>query len=158
MLNNNQFRSHIIKPSLLPLDLWSPEAENLLVMTMAHESLGGTYLAQVGGPALGIYQMEPATHNDIWATNLRGANDMYKVLASKIMLSCNFLKQPYSEEMVSNLKYATIMARIFYLRCPESIPSDISALGAYCKKYWNTSKGKATAAEYQTDYNRFISK
>lgn len=31
MFNNTQLRSYVIKPALLPLDLWAPETEDLLV-------------------------------------------------------------------------------------------------------------------------------
>jgi hypothetical protein len=158
MLNANQLRSYVIKPALLPLDLWSPEAEDLLVMICAHESLGGTYVAQIGGPALGIYQMEPDTHNSIWSDDLRSRRDMYRILAGKLLLSCNFGHQPPAEEMVTNFKYATIMARIFFLRFLEPIPSTVPALGMYAKHFWNTKKGKATAQEYVDDFQWFTKK
>ena len=158
MFNHTQLRSYVIKPALLPLDLWAPEAEDLLVMICAHESVGGTYLAQTDGPALGIYQMEPATHNSIWSDDLRSRRDSYRILASKLLLSCNFNQQPPSEEMVTNLKYATIMARIFFLRFIEPIPNSVSGMGMYAKKFWNTSQGKATAQNYVDDFYRFTKK
>ena len=65
MLNIAQFRDLIVKSTLNDLLLYSEDAEELLVFTCAVESLGGTYLQQVKGPALGIYQMEPVTYNDI---------------------------------------------------------------------------------------------
>ena len=66
MIDNKQLRECIIKPTLDSLQMYSQAAEELLVFTCACESLGGTYLKQVKGPALGIYQMEPATYQDIW--------------------------------------------------------------------------------------------
>ena len=62
MIDNKQLRELIIGPSLDALQMYSKEAEEILVFTCASESLGGTYLKQVKGPALGIYQMEPATY------------------------------------------------------------------------------------------------
>ena len=46
--------------------LVSQEAENLLMGTAAQESALGEYIRQLGnGPALGIFQMEPETFDDI---------------------------------------------------------------------------------------------
>lgn len=155
MINAAQLREFVIRPALHSIGLWSSEAEDLLIMIAAHESVGGTYLAQTDGPALGIYQMEPATHNSIWSDDLRSRRDSYRILASKLLLTCNFNQQPPSEEMVTNLKYATIMARIFFLRFIEPIPNSVSGMGMYAKKFWNTSKGKATAQNYVDDFYRF---
>ena len=66
-INTKHLRLYIIRPTLQKINLWSEAAENLLLGTAAQESLLGTYLKQNGnGPALGIYQMEPNTHKDIW--------------------------------------------------------------------------------------------
>lgn len=59
-------RDLIIRPTLVEMGHYSPAAEALLLGTAAHESHGGRYLSQIRGPARGIYQMEPATHDDLW--------------------------------------------------------------------------------------------
>lgn len=42
---------------------------DLLFRTACHESLCGQQIIQVGGgPARGVYQMEGATHDDVWDT------------------------------------------------------------------------------------------
>ena len=67
MIDHKQFRELIIRPSLMPLDLYSEDAEELLIGICAHESKGGTYLMQKdGGPAAGFFQMEPETYTDLW--------------------------------------------------------------------------------------------
>ena len=69
-----QFRECIIRPTLRALEPEIPHslvAEELLMLTAAHESHLGTYLKQKGGPALGIYQMEPATYRDLHENFLR---------------------------------------------------------------------------------------
>ncbi|MEE9541175.1 MAG: hypothetical protein V3V85_06750, partial [Candidatus Thorarchaeota archaeon] len=47
-------------------------AVNLLLGTVYQESTinGITHLKQVGGPALGIYQIEPDTEHDTWENYL----------------------------------------------------------------------------------------
>ena len=57
----NQFREEVVRPVLQDLKMYSPVAENLIMGTAAQES-GFTYIKQLGGgPALGMFQVEPAT-------------------------------------------------------------------------------------------------
>ena len=66
MLDIPQFRANIIRPVLLVIGGESRAAENLILGTALQES-NLRYLRQLGdGPARGVYQMEPATHDDIW--------------------------------------------------------------------------------------------
>jgi len=72
MINHEQFRKYIIYPTLFPLSvngvsLYSRNAEELLIATMAHESKGGTFLKKQEGPAVGVYQMEPNTYNELYS-------------------------------------------------------------------------------------------
>ena len=136
------------------MDLWSERAENLLVMTMAHESNGGYYLDQDSGPAIGVYQMEEATFNDIWRRYLFGRPE----LEAKIMSACNLHHIPDAGEMAGNLYLATAMARVFYCRVYTKIPDDLQEMAQYCKKYWNTEEGKATADQYYGAYLKFTAK
>lgn len=156
MLDCDQFREVIIRPTLQALQLYTPVAEELLVATAAHESLGGTYLKQVTGPALGLYQMEPATHDDIWAKFLPSHYD----ISYKLMNICKMSTKPIAEMMVYNLFYATCMARVFYLRCPQALPqdSDVGSLWEYYKKWWNTEKGKAEKDDFVKAYAKFTGK
>ena len=71
-LDVNQVRLYVVRPALQEIGLWSQVAENLVLGTAVTESRL-KYLKQLGkGPALGIFQMEPFTHNDIWRTHLWG--------------------------------------------------------------------------------------
>lgn len=152
MINAAQVQTVIIQPALQYLNLWSAVAEKLLMLTGANESLGGTYLVQVKGPALGFYQMEPATHDDIWQNYLP-----YKLsLCQKVV---NYLgkAKPAPERLVYDMYYATLMARIHYLRHPSPLPSnDIDAIADYYKKVWNTHLGQATVTAAINNYNKFV--
>lgn len=157
-INAKQFRELIVRPTLKYLDPeipYSTEAEDLLVMTAAHESHLGTYIKQVNGPALGVYQMEPATHDDIWANFLK--------YQAKIFWVIDDLRHG-SNNLVFDLRYATAMARVHYYRDKEAIPKEkdyptrseyIDALGAYAKRVYNTELGKATAKQYVKDYLKY---
>ncbi len=155
MINSIQFRNLVVRPTLKKIDLYSPYAEELLIMTMAHESNGGQYLKQVGGgPALGVYQMEKGTFNDLWRS-LNDENSNLHKYAIKILLACDLSHQPDAEDMEGNLYLATAMARVYYARVRNPIPTNLDDMSLYAKKYWNTEYGKATAEDYLSAYYRF---
>jgi len=138
------------------LKLDSPVAEELLIATAAHESLGGTYLKEDHGPALGLYQMEPVTHDDIWSKFMPNHSEV----THRLMTTCQMSTKPLSSMLVFNLFYSTAMARIFYLRATAGLPatSDIDALWEYYKKFWNTEKGRAVKEDFIRNYFRFLNK
>jgi len=134
----------------------SPSAVELLMLTAAQETHLGKYLKQVRGPALGIYQMEPNTYQDIWANyicyrqNLLDAmNDLYGNSGIEWQL-----------RMRGDLVYQTIMSRIFYMRIPAALPAIDSPmdLAYYWKKYYNTKYGKGTPEEAYKNYLKFCFK
>jgi hypothetical protein len=155
MIDSKQLRNLIIKPALDSLQLYSSHAEELLVFTCATESLGGHYLAQVKGPALGIYQMEPATYSDLWQRFITRNSKISTLLG--MHFNVNLI--PPEERLIYDLRYATAMSRLFYFRIPEKLPdaSNIDEIWAYYKKYYNTEKGKAKKGESIDKYQHFIS-
>ena len=155
MLNITQFRELIVKSSLLDLHMYSVDAEELMVFTCAVESLGGTYLKQVSGPALGIYQMEPATYNDIWQNYIKTKSSLFMSILSNFHLSF----MPPEEILIYDLRVATAMTRLFYSRVKAPLPpaTDPDAIWAYYKLYYNTLKGAAEKEESIKKYHDFIS-
>lgn len=143
-------RHYIIRPTLQHLQLWTKAAENLLLGTAAQESELGTYLHQLNGPALGIYQIEPATHDDIWQHYL----DYRRPLAQRVLA----LGNAREEQLIANLNYATAIARLVYLRAPQALPAhnDLDGLAHYYKRYYNTPKGKATPQQFIENYQRWV--
>lgn len=154
MLDCSQFRSLIIEPVLSKLRVYSKGAEELLVFTCAAESLGGTLLQQIKGPALGIYQMEPNTYTDIWVNYIRNRNQMATLMA--LHFGCS--KIPDVERLIYDLHFATAMSRIHYLRVTQNIPDpkDVEGIWDYYKKYYNTEKGKAKKEDSIKKYQDFI--
>ena len=152
-MDPKQFRLHLVRPALQIVDLWSEGAEELLLGTAAQES-HFKYVRQLNdGPALGFFQMEPATHNDIWANYLEYRHE----LACKILDACGLSDDPpVADRLVWDARYAAIMARIHYLRVPQKLPSkdDVWGQGKYWKAYYNTPKGKGTVEEYVHNYGR----
>lgn len=159
MINYNQFREHIVIPVLKYLEPeipFSEEAVDLLMMTCAHESKGGTFLKQINGPALGVYQMEPDTHRDIW-DNFLGFRSG---LNHKCFRLINDAGYGLAGQMVYDFQYATAMARVHYYRVPLALPTKagyteheyLSQLASYAKTYYNTELGKAKSIDYYRDF------
>ena len=144
-LDVGQLKHLVVEPTLTGLGLGGSSAVNLLTGTALAESRG-TYLKQIGGgPALGLWQMEPATHDDCWDNFLRFP--VGKRLGSILedMLAPDL---PRSAQMVTNLRYACAMARIRFYRVKDALPvaSDPYALSRYHKVHYNTVLGAADPA------------
>lgn len=153
MIDRHHLRVYVVRPVLHHLGLHSLAAESLLIGTAAQESGGGRYLEQLGGgPALGIYQMEPGTHRDIWQNFLAHRADLASRVADLCAPGLSRL-----EQLPANLLYATAMARVHYLRVPQSLPSayDVPALAAYWKQHYNTPLGRGSVAEFISNWSRY---
>ena len=77
MLAGN-LKKYIIIPTLDYMRMNSNSAVNLLLGTAAQESRLGKYLHQINGPALGIYQCEPNTLDDIFNKYLRHRKELLR--------------------------------------------------------------------------------
>ncbi len=147
MLDPQHFLAYVVRPSLDSIGLWSPAAERLLLGTAITES-ELTWLRQHGdGPARGVYQIEPATHADIWAHYLayraRLAERVARLAAGAI---------PRADQLTWNLGYATAIARLVYYRRPEPLPAadDLAGLARYWKAHFNTNLGAGSAEDFRT--------
>lgn len=141
MTNLTQVKTRIIQPVLNALGpLWdSQAAANLLTYTFLAESGGGQNIVQLGGgPALGPFQMEPATHDDCWANFLAYQQEL---AAIGKQLACG--GNVGSSQMVGNWSYAAFMARVRYIRAPQALPApnDAAGIANYHKTVYNTSLG-----------------
>lgn len=153
-MNLNQLKQDIILPTLSILQAYSDDAMNLLVFTCAVESNGGEYVKQINGPALGIYQMEPTTHTDIWSNFIRRNVRLQQIIG--LNFNCPTIPDP--DRLVYDLRYATMMARLHYMRFSEMLPdtNNHDDLFDYYKKYYNTEFGKATKADSIKKYKSYI--
>lgn len=160
MIRSAQLRSYIIQPALKAMGEYSIDIEEMLVAISAQETCGGTFLKQQEGSALGIFQMEPGTHDSIWKHYLSTHDGTIpNNIGLKILKACKYLAMPSADTMIYNLWYATIMARAFWLDVHEPIPAhnDLNAIWLQYKKYWNTPDGKATQEEFFNNYHKFTS-
>jgi len=150
MIEKKQLKE-LVEKTLIAIDLYSTDAVNLILGTIAQESAGGKYLRQLkSGIAIGICQMEPLTFNDNceW---LETKPDLMK----KIQWFCGIdkFKVTYLEW---NLAFSIALCRVYYLRKPEKLPTDINGYARYWKKYYNTYLGAGTEDEFIKNYKKYV--
>jgi hypothetical protein len=153
---------NIIRIALQPLTatrhpLYSPQAEEILLMIAAHESGLGKHLVQLGGgPARGLFQVEMATMRDNYHAFINARPDL-----SQQIREVSGVDRPREfqgeEQLTYNPIFGAIMARLWLYRRPGQLPPahDIPALAAYCKDHYNVT-GAATPEKYITDYHRLV--
>jgi len=148
MLSLTDLRDVIVRPVLERLGLHSPSAECLLLGTALAES-GCTSLRQNGGPALGLFQMEPATHDDIARAFLAFRPSLKSAVAA--------LAAPWPQgaaQLATNPAYAAAFCRLSYLRAPPPLPEPEAADGMarYWKAFYNTPLGRGDPARFMALY------
>ena len=152
MMSVKDFQTEVVIPAGQHLEMHSVSAVHLLVGTAIHES-NLFYLRQLDdGPALGFFQMEPDTHNDIWGNYV----DYRADLAEKLMdLSVG---EPSAEQLKWNLLYAAAMARVHYYRVPQSLPGhqDSAGMARYWKQHYNTHLGAGLEEEFERSYRQYV--
>ena len=150
------FRLFIVRPTLKRMGMWSPAAEDLIVGTAAHESQFRAFDQVTGkddvtlGPAYGVYQIEPATFDDI--------NRYLKRRADIRIIVQSFLS-PWPDELhqlVGNLNYATAIARVKYWMAPEPLPAGLPGIAEYWNKYYNSYLGAGTPEQFIEDYRFYV--
>ncbi len=150
-MNAQQLLDHIITPTLKYMggNYRTDNARMLLLATAAIESECGYYIKQVGGPALGVWQMEPDTENDILA-NCDALRDSY------FLKLVNRLKAriPYEDDLTICPVYACAMARLKYAMDAAPLPdcNNILAMYDYYKRIYNTPLGASTYVKFESAY------
>lgn len=153
MIDPKQLRDLVIYPILDMLQLDKNDdgkaACQLLLGTAMQES-GLHYLSQISGPALGLWQMEPATFEYLsdW---IRARPQLDSRLGDLAFLE--------HEQLAGNLYLACAYARFKYYSIPAPLPSfdDIEAQAAYYKQWYNTPLGAATTDQYLANWKKLQS-
>ena len=135
-----------------PGTLCSEAAVELLMMTAAQETKLGRYIKQINGPALGIFQIEPKTYWDLHKNYLA-----YRMVYRKLVNYYESAWQPIEFDLMGNLPFQIIAARVIYKRDDAPLPdaNDIKGMAQYYKRVWNTSAGKATPDEAEKHYRKY---
>jgi hypothetical protein len=146
MIDPKQLRS-LVKRTLKRIPHgYSESSEVAVLMLSAHESRLGKYLKQTQGPALGMGQIEPITHDDTWKHG-----DTCAANAKILRIDRDVERLEY------DLVYQIFMIRQRLFMKPEALPpsNDPWAIAEYLKKHWNTTRGKAEADDYYKAYNYY---
>ena len=141
-----EFRDQTIVPALQAISLHTDAAAELLLGTALAESRLVWRRQLNDGPARGLFQMEMATHNDIWSNYLK----FRSTLANAVRALKTSAKADPETELENNDAYAAAMTRVHYRRAPAKLPAagEVQAMAAYWKLYYNTPLGAGTVSKY----------
>lgn len=167
------FLSTVIQPVLRALAQYdsrmnTPAAEVILLGTCAQESDFCAYGSQTGGgPALGVHQVERATHTDLWVNFILPRPNLARIIDECVAVTqvLPMLKrdpgyldsEEFHAQLEYNWAYCTAMARVKYWRSREAMPAadDLPGLGRYYERVYNAG-GKGTAQEWVESYKYFV--
>ena len=114
-LDAKQLRELVIRPALMEIELWSEAAEELVLGTAIVESRL-SFIKQLGsGPALGLWQIEPDTHRDVYRNFLEYREGVYDQV-----MSLSAPGQTFEENLTSNMQYGAAICRLCYYLAPEA--------------------------------------
>lgn len=149
-MNSEQFTKYIIKDVLEYLNMYSDDAVTLLLGTFYQESDGGEYIHQIGGgPALGVFQIEPDTARDCYKNFL----DYRPQLKEKVNHFYNS-NLSLEENLIGNLHFQVALARIIYYRDSKPIPGTLEGVAEYWKRVYNTVKGAGTVKKFLASFKK----
>ena len=135
----------IIEWGLKEMDLYSEDAVDLVYKTGNAET-GYRHLKQMGGgPAIGFWQVEPATLIDIMDNYVK-----YRPKLEKRLISLGFDRRDIEVRVMSNIALQAVFCRLKYKRDKYALPksSDLEAQAKYWKRVYNTHLGKGTITHF----------
>lgn len=151
-MNAQQLLDYIIKPTheYMGGNYASKESSFLSLCTAAIESNCGEYIKQINGPALGPWQMEPDTHDDVWQNCDNLSNNPLPLAYRVKQLQLSPDNNPLNDLVVSPM-YSCAMARLKYSMDPHPLPKlsgnkDLDCINffEYYKRVYNTELGAST--------------
>ena len=142
----------IVEYALYKIDSYSDDALALVVRTgMAESGYRALKGYGEGNPAIGFWQVEPATLNDM-ITNYIHYRSHYK--KNLISLGMNFEKDTIMSVM-SNMAVQAALCRLHYRRDKDPIPSwdNLEGQASYWKRVYNTVEGRGTVKHFMKANN-----
>lgn len=151
----DELRLFVVRPTLKQLRAWSPGMEALLLGTAAQESELGFHLKQGRRHGMGIFQILPSTHRQIWDKYLIN----FPPLASKVRglaSQRDFLQHPHAE-LATNLRYATAIAWLVYRAAGvENVESDnLPKMAKLWKKHFHHGPS-ARLRDFIDSYSKLV--
>ena len=158
------FLTHVIHPVIEVLgfddgeelaevddDVYMFPSEALLLGTALAETSLEQIVQYGGGPAVGYFQIEPATYEDILGNWLVG--ERAREITPKIYKVCCLPYMPDAGAMIWHPRFAACMCRLHYRRQPRysdklALPDTIEGIAEYWGTYYNTSLGKGSVEHF----------
>ena len=137
----------IAEYALYRIDSYSDDALALVVRTgMAESGYRALKGYGDGNPAIGFWQIEPATMNDMIENYINYRSKYKKTLIS---LGMNFEKDTIMSIM-SNMAVQAALCRLHYRRDKDPLPSwdDMEGQAKYWKRVYNTVEGRGTVKHF----------
>ena len=163
-INAAQLLKFVVRPTLERMTMAGEAAEQLVMGTIAVESDMGHFVRQMGGPAVGIGQMEPATAADLLFRYLNRRDDTARRFQNAFSL-INDTKISWNSvpinlilnKLTSDLAFSVALVRLRYWVVPEALPAagDLRGLGRYWKAHYNTAQGAGTAMLFVRKYEQY---
>ena len=158
VINLEQYKKHILMPVLKSLEMDSLEAVDLMMGTGLQESEFKHLMQIGGGPAIGFFQMEMVTAEDIVYRYVQNKKSEFrtKITGAVPLGSPAWLLTPneLKWELTVNLALQVLLTRLKYYMVPEPIPTYLSGQAKYWKQYYNTPLGAGTSDQYYNKYTK----
>ena len=138
----------IVEYSLYKLDCYSDDALALVVRTgMAESGYRALKGYGDGNPAIGFWQIEPATMYDMMRNYIAYRATYRKSLEE---LGMQFEGDDIEISVMSNLAVQAALCRLHYRRDKHKIPSwdNLEEQGSYWKRVYNTKLGRGTVKHF----------
>jgi hypothetical protein len=148
-----QLLDYVVRPALAALNLpGNSRAEEMLVMGTAAKESGFDAIRQIGGgPALSLWQIEPATARD--------ALERASPAALKGLMRFAGMGGGMAviEDLPGNLYLGAALCRLIYYLKPFAMPTTPTpaALAYIWKQFYNSPQGAGTEAEFLESWRRF---
>ena len=135
----------IIDWTLKKIDMYSKDAASMVYTTGMAESKY-KYLSQMGdGPAIGFFQLEPATMKDIMENYVA-----YRKPILESLKSLGYAEDDSEYRVKSNIALQVAFCRLKYKRDPFPLPkhSDTQGQAEYWKRVYNSELGIGTVEHF----------
>lgn len=143
----SDIKARIILPVLTALALpGDPVARLQLGAGIGNAETGYRTKVQVGGPALGFWQCERVTHDDVWLRSLPDRPDIARTLLGYLPARFGGRAVGAAEAMIESDAYAAGISAFVFFRSPVPLPPRDDPV-AQCRAWkagYNTSAGAGT--------------
>ena len=135
----------IIDWTLKYLDMYSEDAADLIFKTGMAETGYKAIKQYGGGPALGFWQVEPATINDTMENYVK-----YRSKLEKLLISLGYDDTHSEMRVMSNIALQVAFCRLKYRRDKHALPKwdNLEDQAKYWKRVYNTELGKGTIKHF----------